>query len=645
MRHHKTILYSSFLLLLTCFVSSSSFAQALKVYWADEYAGIIYKSDPDGGNLEILITGDHLNSEEVVFGGGKIYWSDADRGIIQRADSDGANIETIVQTPEPGALGLDIGGGKIYWIDNMLGEIRRANLDGSLSEYVESLTNVGTSLTIGETDQYIYWSEYVIFMQQAVVYKRAIAGGAANQIKSSQGTSYVRGLAANETDSLIYFGLGDSLHEMDTDGNNEVALYSGGSNITGVTFDIAGGKLYWVDDGNSDVTRCDLDGSNVEVLETFARNVDGVAVDVAAAKLFWTEERFIVRAELDGTAQTHIVARPSFAAVGFHDGLDRIYYSDLNQLKTYYANSDGTGETRFWSGVGIATGGALSIQVDDVNNKIYWLDGGDRWLRKADPDSTNREDVMYLPGDAYDIALDTANNRVYWCGRSTGSIYRHNLDGSGLTETLHTGLNLPRGLTLDFPRDRIIWGEDNQIAHGAIDGGGPITVCYTDPFAVLGVVWDAADGRLYWADQLYNRVRRARFQLGAGGWLPAETIFHQGLQHWPVRIALQYTIIASGVDDVATIPLKKHFAVPNPFNPSTTVHFSLDEPCFVTVGIFDTGGRLVRKIAASTWMTGGEQQVQWNGKDASGAVVAAGVYLYRIGAGTEQMSGKVVLLK
>ena len=281
------------------------------------------------------------------------------------------------------------------------------------------------------------------------------------------------------------------------------------------------------------------------------------------------------RSELDGTGQVHILARPSYFAVGFHDAIDRLYYSDLNKLITYYAASDGTGQTIFWSGMGIATGGALAIQVDHVANKVYWLDGGDRWLRKADPDGSNLEDVFYLPGDAYDIALDLPGSRVYWCGRSTGSIYRRNLDGSGVTETLYSGLNLPKGLTLDYTVGRVIWGEDDQIAHGPIDGGGAVTVVFTDPFAVIGIVWDEADTRLYWADQLNSRVRRAKFNGGAGGWLPPETIFSMGLEHWPGRLALQYSY-SSDVEDLVAARPGNHFAAPNPFNPTTTIYFNTD---------------------------------------------------------------------
>ena len=54
-----------------------------------------------------------------------------------------------------------------------------------------------------------------------------------------------------------------------------------------------------------------------------------------------------------------------------------------------------------------------------------------------------------------------------------GMIFRHNLDASGTTDTLYTGLNSPKGITLDYTFNRVLWGEDNQIASGPINGGGP----------------------------------------------------------------------------------------------------------------------------------------------------------------------------
>jgi sugar lactone lactonase YvrE len=623
-------------------IATTANGQPIKIYWADEFAGRIYKADPDGGNLETIITGDLLNSEEIVFGGGKIYWSDDERGIIQRANTDGSGLEIVVETPEPKALALDLGAGKLYWIDASLNEIRRANLDGTSPETVQALSNPAQSLTITETAQLLLWSVYDASLPGSLVYKRTIAPGTPQQIASFTGSALVRGLAVTEDSLNVYFGLDGDLMRMDTNGANQTTLYTFGTTISAVAVDTSGAKIYWADDGNWDITRSDLGGGNVEVLENFARNADGLALDISSSKLFWTEERFIVRAELDGTGQVNIVGRPSYFGVGFHETLDRVYWSDFDKLETYYANSDGTNRNVFWAG-GVSTGHALAIQVDIPNDKVYWLDGGDRWLRKADPDGSNVETIMHLTGDAYDIALDLPGTRVYWCGRSSGMVFRHNIDGSGTTDTLYTGLTLPRGITLDYTFNRVLWGEDQQIASGPINGGGPVTVAFTDPFVVLGMVWDEDEVMLYWADQLYSRVRRSQYTAEAG-WTPAETIFYEGTAHWPGRIALQYDINTAVTEDVPVRQLT-HFAAPNPFNPRTTIFFSLENSGIVNVVVYNVQGYRIRELVRDQQMPAGQQQVEWDGKGEHGQMLASGVYLYRIEANGRSMTGRMVLLK
>ncbi|MCP4573922.1 MAG: hypothetical protein GY838_16305 [bacterium] len=633
------------ILLLAAFATPlAANAQPLKLYWADEFAGRVYKSDPDGANLETIITGDYLDSEEIVLGAGRLYWSDAGRGLIQRVNTDGTALENVVVTPEPGALGFDDTDDQLYWMDTSLGEIRRANPDGTSPVTVMSLTNLGTSLAVANAGRFIVWAEFDASLFTSVIYRLNITGGTPLPITTLQGTERVRGLAVNENTHKLYFGRGGTLYEMDVAGSIPLVLHAGGVDVVAVACDAATGKVYWGDAGNHDVTRCDQDGTNIEVLETFARNVDGLAVDASDMKLYWTEERYVVQANLDGTGQVNIVTRPSFFAVGFHELLDRIYYSDMHDLVTYYAKSDGTGRTVFWSGVSVPTGGALAIEVDHYADKVYWLDGGDRWLRRADPDGTGREDLLYLTGDAYDIALDTAGQRVYWCGRGTGTIYRRAIDGTGVIDTLYTGLNSPRGLALDYEYVRVIWGEDDRIAYGDINGGGPVGVAYTDPFAVIGVVWDESGDRLYWADQLNSRVRRGQYMFAGDTWLPADNIFSMGFEHWPGRLVLEYGGV-SGVDDTAAFPAREHFAAPNPFNPATVISFRTTMSGPVTCAVYDTAGRLVRKLWCDVWLPAGPQSVSWNGIDEMGRAVGSGVYMYRVEAGAERFTGKLVLVR
>jgi hypothetical protein len=72
-----------------------------------------------------------------------------------------------------------------------------------------------------------------------------------------------------------------------------------------------------------------------------------------------------------------------------------------------------------------------------------------------------------------------------------------------------------------------------------------------------------------------------------------------------------------------------HQNYPNPFNPSTSIAFDLPEAGNVTVKIFNTAGQEVRTLANGSFQAG-YQILRWDGRDQSGHVVAAGVYLYRL---------------
>jgi hypothetical protein len=87
----------------------------------------------------------------------------------------------------------------------------------------------------------------------------------------------------------------------------------------------------------------------------------------------------------------------------------------------------------------------------------------------------------------------------------------------------------------------------------------------------------------------------------------------------------------------------KEFALypnyPNPFNPSTTISFSLPSRSFVTLKIFDVMGREVSTIVSEE-IAAGSYQRQWN---ASG--FPSGVYFYRLQAGAYTETKRLVLVR
>ena len=84
--------------------------------------------------------------------------------------------------------------------------------------------------------------------------------------------------------------------------------------------------------------------------------------------------------------------------------------------------------------------------------------------------------------------------------------------------------------------------------------------------------------------------------------------------------------------------------VPNPFNPTTTIKYSLATNEFVSLNIYDVRGRLIRTMVRDN-QVGGVYRVEWDGRSNGGEQVASGMYFYRLQAGAFTKTRKMLLLK
>lgn len=99
-------------------------------------------------------------------------------------------------------------------------------------------------------------------------------------------------------------------------------------------------------------------------------------------------------------------------------------------------------------------------------------------------------------------------------------------------------------------------------------------------------------------------------------------------------------------DQIAEAPaplLKQN--VPNPFNPTTRIAFTLEERSPVLLEIFDVAGRPVRTLLRDREFPSGLHDVTWDGRDERGATVPSGLYLYRLRTGDRSEVRKMVVQK
>ena len=85
-------------------------------------------------------------------------------------------------------------------------------------------------------------------------------------------------------------------------------------------------------------------------------------------------------------------------------------------------------------------------------------------------------------------------------------------------------------------------------------------------------------------------------------------------------------------------------AVPNPFNPRTTISFNTTRAGRVTARIYDVSGQLVRTLADGV-LDGGSHSLVWNGSMESGRRAAAGVYFVKLRSPDGESSRRLVLMR
>jgi hypothetical protein len=96
----------------------------------------------------------------------------------------------------------------------------------------------------------------------------------------------------------------------------------------------------------------------------------------------------------------------------------------------------------------------------------------------------------------------------------------------------------------------------------------------------------------------------------------------------------------------ADLPLafRLHAGYPNPVVRSTVVAFDLPAARNVRLRIYDSSGRLARRLVEGS-MPAGRHQRLWDGADDGGRRVAAGVYFIRFESETDQATRKIAVLR
>ena len=222
---------------------------------------------------------------------------------------------------------------------------------------------------------------------------------------------------------------------------------------------------------------------------------------------------------------------------------------------------------------------------------------------------------------------------------------------AGIPDT--TGLNLPE---FDFAGNQRVL--DGRIEMGAYEftalisadfiasyttGPAPFTVEFTDLTSGYPTEWEwdfNSNGTVDSYDQ--NPV-----------WTYEEpgdytvTLTSSNAYNEDTEIKENYINVAGVSADEDIMPITSQLIgnYPNPFNPTTTISFSVTQTSsFVNLEIFNLKGQKVKRFVNET-LPVGTHSVIWNGTDDSGKSVTSGIYFYKMKSGNYTSTKKMILLK
>jgi hypothetical protein len=102
--------------------------------------------------------------------------------------------------------------------------------------------------------------------------------------------------------------------------------------------------------------------------------------------------------------------------------------------------------------------------------------------------------------------------------------------------------------------------------------------------------------------------------------------------------------IAKGEGETPVASLATMEIYPNPFNPSTTIRFSLPEATEITLEVYNLKGQLVRTLAKGI-ADSGRQSVSWDGTDNQNRRVGSGLYYSKLSYQNKSLVQKMVMMK
>jgi len=125
-------------------------------------------------------------------------------------------------------------------------------------------------------------------------------------------------------------------------------------------------------------------------------------------------------------------------------------------------------------------------------------------------------------------------------------------------------------------------------------------------------------------------------------------IMYSNLKKLFLRIIKRLFDLQKNKEPEKVISLPEKFILkqnrPNPFNPTTRIHYRIPKNTHASIAIFDEKGNKI-VVLVDQEHEAGYHHVDWNARDRCGNVVSGGVYFYQFQSKDYVKTRKMILLR
>ena len=154
----------------------------------------------------------------------------------------------------------------------------------------------------------------------------------------------------------------------------------------------------------------------------------------------------------------------------------------------------------------------VATPIPPVRAGIYWGDDLENDIQRANLDGSEVENIVTGIDNPRGITIDTAARKLYWTDDIADKIQSIDVDGSGTAQTvLDMGLSHPFGIALDPNGGKLYWTDVNgqEIRRVDTNGTGSTPLVTSGLSSPFGIALDLSNNEMYWTDLGNSEIRKA----------------------------------------------------------------------------------------------------------------------------------------